>query len=506
MSDLITNFANNAHPGRLTAIGAGIGQIIAQKRAQEAETSKLANYQAILGQFNETKDPSLIPQLQSAYPEKFEGFKKSFDAMTELQRKNVVQSNMEVLGALGAGLPELAVSKKREISEAYETSGDKRQAKIWAGFADITESGNSDPVEKYLTMITGVSPEGQKALTSLWDENADTRAEAANAREAELQPGNVEAKTLANEKTVQDMEIAAGKYATDQIVSSAQILKTMQELKITDPKERARLGEAMEGMPLSYGKQLTDLISITGLMDTKDMTPTEFGNLVKSLRTEYYDDTESFRAIDATNAKMDASLSQDSSQGDVGALFLFMKMLDENSVVRESEFRTASQMGSLLDTLKNTADKWITGQRLQPEQKENLSRLTKEFYKIAEEKRKPIDDRMRRNTTFFNVPEGLVFLDYDEAPTEVEPVASYETKDNTLKPVTQQTGSDEEAQLRAHVAKVNEGVVDANGDPYPFDTMPLERLKTFHAAKSFVYTPTETAKPVNGQSVRRSNL
>lgn len=66
-----------------------------------------------------------------------------------------------------------------------------------------------------------------------------------------------------------------------------------------------------------------------------------------------------------------------SAYGDIAAVFGFMKTLDPQSVVRESEYATAKEAGSLLTTAKNYLSKAEKGEILQPAQRADLVRLSK---------------------------------------------------------------------------------------------------------------------------------
>lgn len=66
-----------------------------------------------------------------------------------------------------------------------------------------------------------------------------------------------------------------------------------------------------------------------------------------------------------------------SAYGDIGSIFAFMKTLDPSSVVRESEYATASGAGSLLTRAQNAVQKAATGKMLAPEQRDDLLRFTK---------------------------------------------------------------------------------------------------------------------------------
>ena len=61
------------------------------------------------------------------------------------------------------------------------------------------------------------------------------------------------------------------------------------------------------------------------------------------------------------------------------------KLLDPNSVVRESEVATVANATGLLPKLENYANKIATGASLNPQQRQEYRQLAKDFYKISGE-------------------------------------------------------------------------------------------------------------------------
>jgi hypothetical protein len=66
---------------------------------------------------------------------------------------------------------------------------------------------------------------------------------------------------------------------------------------------------------------------------------------------------------------MSAAAEQDSPSGDISFIYAYMKMNDPTSTVREGEFATAQNAGSIPESIRNLYNKAISGQRLTKEQK-----------------------------------------------------------------------------------------------------------------------------------------
>lgn len=100
--------------------------------------------------------------------------------------------------------------------------------------------------------------------------------------------------------------------------------------------------------------------------------------------------TKDLYTIDSALGKISAAAKSDNAAGDISLLFSFAKVLDPSSTVREGEFATLQNSGSLPDTVKNAAARLASGQRLTPEQRrafveqaQNVARSNYDTYQKA---------------------------------------------------------------------------------------------------------------------------
>lgn len=70
--------------------------------------------------------------------------------------------------------------------------------------------------------------------------------------------------------------------------------------------------------------------------------------------------------------KVNSAAQIPSAAGDLSLIFGYMKMLDPGSTVREGEFATAQNAGSVGDSIKNLYNKAISGQRLTESQRKDF--------------------------------------------------------------------------------------------------------------------------------------
>jgi hypothetical protein len=104
----------------------------------------------------------------------------------------------------------------------------------------------------------------------------------------------------------------------------------------------------------------------------------------------YNDDkqVENFNESTTQLKKMLSALDQNTGAGDVAAIFAFMKTLDPQSVVRESEFEVAEGTGgSTLLSFEKAFQKWQklkTGERLTDRERENFKKAAIAFHNSSE--------------------------------------------------------------------------------------------------------------------------
>ena len=156
----------------------------------------------------------------------------------------------------------------------------------------------------------------------------------------------------------------------------------------------------------------------------------------------YNDDkqVENFNESTVQLKKMLAALEQDTGAGDVAAIFAFMKTLDPNSVVRESEFEVAEGTGgSTLLSFEKAFQKWQklrTGQRLTEREKENFKQAAIAFHNSSE----GAIDNIRSGYEKVAENKGLnienIFVDSDLRPLFINETISDGTPDMTSTTVT----------------------------------------------------------------------
>lgn len=87
--------------------------------------------------------------------------------------------------------------------------------------------------------------------------------------------------------------------------------------------------------------------------------------------------------------------SRDDAVGDISLIFGYMKMLDPGSVVREGEFATAQNAAGIPDQVRNIYNRAISGERLNPTQRNMFKGQAKNLYDASEREYSARERQMR---------------------------------------------------------------------------------------------------------------
>jgi hypothetical protein len=82
------------------------------------------------------------------------------------------------------------------------------------------------------------------------------------------------------------------------------------------------------------------------------------------LRKEFTTQVKPFVELSQAYQKIETAAKNSSPAGDIALVYGFMKVLDPGSVVREGEFATAQNAGSVPDSVRNMYNRAISGERL----------------------------------------------------------------------------------------------------------------------------------------------
>jgi hypothetical protein len=135
-------------------------------------------------------------------------------------------------------------------------------------------------------------------------------------------------------------------------------------------------------------------------------------NRALDLGTKWYSESKNYFGAKEAYNNLLAAAEDPSPAGDIALIFAFMKTLDPNSTVREGEFATAENAGSVGETIRNKYNRVLAGERLGATRQDFVNQGTKAF----ERKRKQqdiVNKRWERKAKAFRVDPNLV-IDLEE--------------------------------------------------------------------------------------------
>jgi hypothetical protein len=132
------------------------------------------------------------------------------------------------------------------------------------------------------------------------------------------------------------------------------------------------------------------------------------------LRKEYnaLPDIKAYNEVNTAYNQIKVATQRPSPANDLAAATKFMKLLDPNSVVRESELNMAIAASGLYDRIANTGNRIINGEPITPTQRKDFFDAATQFYNIALDKKRAIDTQytnigIESNLNYKNVIPGI---------------------------------------------------------------------------------------------------
>jgi hypothetical protein len=217
-------------------------------------------------------------------------------------------------------------------------------------------------------------------------------------------------------------------------------LKVVEDKEAKSPYEKATPRQYLQGKRMYkqdrvYNKETGEYENRGEpyLVDEKDDPTGAGGDPLKTataLRGEFVKGSKTFVDVRDAYRRVESSAENPSAAGDLSMIFNYMKVLDPESVVREGEFATAANTGSVPQRIWAQYNKVLRGERLTEVQRKDFLGKAKDLYK----KQENAHQRHRRSYTQlskdYNVDPKHVVLDY-VAPEDYEVDAVYEMDNET---------------------------------------------------------------------------
>lgn len=226
--------------------------------------------------------------------------------------------------------------------------------------------------------------------------------------------------------------VGQGVQATGRGLSSM-LQKPVQQFKTFDPYTRAEIGglagqvigeaitgteapitaEAIRQVPRilrerqerQQQKQLQNLKLLRDTQQKSSATET-------TLRKEFQGVTKDFREVRNAYDRVLRSAEDPSAAGDLALIFNYMKILDPGSVVREGEFATAANSGSIPSRITAKYNKILEGERLDSKMRDDFVTKAKSLYDGRKETYKKESESFIDLSRRYGLNPENVVLDY----------------------------------------------------------------------------------------------
>jgi len=221
------------------------------------------------------------------------------------------------------------------------------------------------------------------------------------------------------------LNLASGMTLTDAL------RKPYERFTKTDDARRTVLGKRKAAaVSTSLNQQIAERNALKKAMaaltkankDDKQFLIKQENDLLKLYKNDK--SVQNFAESSVQLKKMLSALEQNTGAGDVAAIFAFMKTLDPNSVVRESEFEVAEGTGGAkfasFEKAHQFWKKLKTGERLTDREKDNFRKAAIGFYQADQSSIDNIRSSFEKIIENRNLDKTNIFIDNDIRPFNIE--------------------------------------------------------------------------------------
>lgn len=136
-----------------------------------------------------------------------------------------------------------------------------------------------------------------------------------------------------------------------------------------------------------------------------------------NLRREFNNrqEVKDFRTVQSAYNSVQAAARNPSAAGDLSLIFAYMKILDPGSVVREQEFANAQNAAGVPDRIRNTYNRVLNGQRLNPNQRNDFLGQANNLFQSRQQTFQGIENEYRGYAQSYGVSPDRV------APRQQQP-------------------------------------------------------------------------------------
>jgi hypothetical protein len=155
-------------------------------------------------------------------------------------------------------------------------------------------------------------------------------------------------------------------------------------------------------------------------------------NLEEGLRNKYLEQSKDYQTVRNYYQRMLSVAKDPSAAGDIALVFSYMKVLDPTSVVREGEFATAANAGSVPDAVRNMWNKMLTGERLGANRQDFINQATNIFNSTNSQQQQLTSEFQRIAKSNGILPENVIVNQTPTLNYNGQPISSANTGGNEV--------------------------------------------------------------------------
>lgn len=152
---------------------------------------------------------------------------------------------------------------------------------------------------------------------------------------------------------------------------------------------------------------------------------------IAGVRKEFTQGSKEF--IEVRDAYNRVDRARETAAGDMALIYNLMKMFDPGSVVRETEFATAQNAAGVPDQVRNTYNRLLSGERLNPNQRADFKETAGDLMAGQLESHVQFRDEMARVAGESGIEPSKVIIDYTKGikitPRETMPEGAQQAPD-----------------------------------------------------------------------------
>lgn len=200
--------------------------------------------------------------------------------------------------------------------------------------------------------------------------------------------------------SLEQVVTATGKYNADLLAQEAQ-RASIEASRTSTAKNKAEIAVAE-----AKAKQIQDAVASGTVVLDADQQKTAM-----SLGKQFEDESKNFKVQANAYNQILASADDPSAAGDLSLLFGYMKMLDPNSVVRETEFANAENAGGIPERIRAQYNKALSGERLTESMRADFIDRSAKIYNSALDQQIDLEDTYsQQGVSVYGLPKEAVDL------------------------------------------------------------------------------------------------